>query len=247
LWAIKKLEGADELFSTFPLTPLEVLEGKVLTDLEEEYRNCMLEFEKCIKEVNSIRAEEYLSLVWSRYKFEVWHDYLLSNGLVPEIDDGLKKRVAKSHTQLLQELGYFRKSVSSSHFEDSSNEIPREKNFVKERMKRIPPGENHEFVRGTKYEIIGLISNIYRRLHPLVPSPTIIARGGGGTYGYHYLMHRQKLTNRERARLQTFPDTFKFEGDFLEVRRQIGEAVPPLAGERIAEVVLQILKATTPC
>jgi len=246
LWATRKLEGADELFSTFPLTPLEVFEGKVLTDLNEEYRNCMLEFEKYIREVNSIRAKEYLSSVWSRYRFEVWHDYLLSNGLVPEINDRLKKRVAESHAQLLQELGYFRRPVSSSRFEDGSNEIPREKDSVKERMKRIPPGENHEFVRGTKYEVTGLMSNIYRRLHPLVPSPTVIAMGGGGTYGYHYLIHRQKLTNRERARLQTFPDTFKFEGNFSEVRRQIGEAVPPLAGKRIAEIVLRILRVVAP-
>jgi DNA (cytosine-5)-methyltransferase 1 len=247
LWVARRLEGAGEIFSTFPLTPLEVFEGKVLTDLNDEYRNCMLAFENYIRGVNSIRAKEYLSSVWSTYKFEVWHDYLVSNGLVPEIDDRVRQRVAESHVQLLQELGYFGKPISDLHFDDGSNEIPKEKDSIKERMKRIPPGENHEFVRGTEYEVTGLMSNIYRRLHPLVPSPTVIAMGGGGTYGYHYLIDRQKLTNRERARLQTFPDTFKFEGNFSEVRRQIGEAVPPLAGKRIAEVVLRVLRAVGSC
>ncbi|HAB98819.1 MAG TPA: hypothetical protein DCE71_03245, partial [Parachlamydiales bacterium] len=53
-----------------------------------------------------------------------------------------------------------------------------------------------------------------------------IAAGGGGTWGYHYPEPRA-LTNRERARLQSFPDEFIFQGTFGEIRRQIGNAVPP--------------------
>lgn len=71
-----------------------------------------------------------------------------------------------------------------------------------------------------------MISHVYRRLHPNQPSTTIIAGGGGGTWGYHYDEPRA-LTNRERARLQSFPDDFIFEGTFTEIRRQIGNAVPP--------------------
>jgi DNA (cytosine-5)-methyltransferase 1 len=47
------------------------------------------------------------------------------------------------------------------------------------------------------------------------------------------------LTLRERARIQTFSDDFEFKG--TDVRAQIGEAVPPLLGERIACAVKQIL------
>ncbi|MEM4412132.1 MAG: DNA cytosine methyltransferase, partial [Thermofilum sp.] len=76
----------------------------------------------------------------------------------------------------------------------------------------------------------------------LKPSYTIVAYGGGGTHGYHYDRDRATLSLRERARLQTFPDSFLFCGSRTEVRAQIGEAVPPLASKRIAEAVLQILK-----
>ena len=72
-----------------------------------------------------------------------------------------------------------------------------------------------------------MISHVYRRLDPDKPAKTIIAAGGGGTWGYHYPEPRA-LTNRERARLQGFPDNFNFEGTFGEIRKQIGNAVPPI-------------------
>ena len=48
---------------------------------------------------------------------------------------------------------------------------------------------------------------------------------------YHWEQNRA-LTNRERARLQTFPDDFEFEGGVGSVRRQIGMAVP-VQGSRV--------------
>jgi DNA (cytosine-5)-methyltransferase 1 len=111
-------------------------------------------------------------------------------------------------------------------------------------MRLIPPGENYKFVEGTLWEVEGKgISLVYRRLHPLKPAYTVVAYGGGGTYGYHYRRTRTALTLRELARLQTFPDDFIFFGSRHQIRAQIGEAVPPLAAKRIAEVVKDLLKA----
>ena len=64
---------------------------------------------------------------------------------------------------------------------------------------------------------------------------------GGGTGGYHYEYNRQGLTNRERARIQTFPDNYLFNGKTTEIRAQIGEAVPPIASFWIAIASNEIL------
>jgi DNA (cytosine-5)-methyltransferase 1 len=109
---------------------------------------------------------------------------------------------------------------------------------VVERLKLIPPGSNYEVIPdGHPLAVRGLISHVYRRLDPDKPAYTLIAGGGGGTHGYHHAEPR-RLSNREKARLQGFPDDFVFEHGcgvgkrearsmYPRVRRQIGNAVPP--------------------
>ena len=87
----------------------------------------------------------------------------------------------------------------------------------------------------------GMISHVYRRINRKEPAKTIIAAGGGGTWGYHYPEPRP-LTNRERARLQSFPDDFEFKGNITEVRRQIGNAVPPEGVRLLARRLLPLFK-----
>jgi len=235
------LPNRNDIIYYFPLTPIEVFSGRVLEDLQDDYIKLMCEYKDVFEKISSIRSEEYKMKIWNRYTFDIWRDYFLINGYPNSVDEDVKENIIRRHEEILKELGFFKKPVYDLVLPDGSNSIPKETRAVVQRMAHIPPGENHEFVRGTQYEVKALVSNIYKRLHPLKPSPTIIARGGGGTWGYHFLRERQKLTNRERARIQTFPDKFLFIGNFAEVRRQIGEAVPPLASKRIAEALLPVL------
>ena len=113
---------------------------------------------------------------------------------------------------------------------------------VEERLNLIPSGANYSSIAPTHpLYVKGRRSCIYRRLDPNQPSYTLLANGGGGTWGYHWSEPRA-LTNRERARLQTFPDDFIFIGSISSVRRQIGNAVPPWGVVPLAKKLLSIFK-----
>jgi DNA (cytosine-5)-methyltransferase 1 len=123
-----------------------------------------------------------------------------------------------------------------------NNELTKQSALVIERLKKIEPGKNawnsnlpdhlKLNVKNTK------LSHIYKRLDPNKPAYTITGSGGGGTHVYHWDEPRA-LTNRERARLQTFPDDFVFIGSKELVRKQVGMAVPPKLSEVIFNSVLK--------
>ena len=47
------------------------------------------------------------------------------------------------------------------------------------------------------------------------------------------------LSVREAARLQSFPDTFIFEGPLMHIQQQIGNAVPPLLAKAIFQQIIK--------
>jgi DNA (cytosine-5)-methyltransferase 1 len=126
----------------------------------------------------------------------------------------------------------------------ANNENTRQSLEVVNRLKFIKPGENAWNADIPEYLQLNVkgarLSQIYKRLHPDKPSYTITGSGGGGTHGYHWEEHRA-LTNRERARIQSFPDNFIFYGSKESVRKQIGMAVPPLLSKIIFTSILHTL------
>ena len=123
-----------------------------------------------------------------------------------------------------------------------NNEITKQSAAVVERLKHIKPGQN-AFTADLPLELQlnikgARISQIYKRLDPTKPAYTVTGSGGGGTHIYHWSENRA-LTNRERARLQTFPDDYIFEGNKESVRKQIGMAVPCKGAKIIIEAILK--------
>lgn len=123
-----------------------------------------------------------------------------------------------------------------------NNELTNQSDTVVSRLRHIKPGENAftaNLPEELQLNITGAkISQIYKRLDPMKPAYTVTGSGGGGTHIYHWAEPRA-LTNRERARLQTFPDTYVFQGTKESVRKQIGMAVPCDGARIIFEAILK--------
>ena len=91
---------------------------------------------------------------------------------------------------------------------------------------------------GTRHKcaVTGYLGN--RELRWEQPSPTITGRGGGpgGPVIHNHPSLERWLTVRECARIQTFPDSFRFVGSNSSMYRQLGNAVPCQFSERLAEI-----------
>lgn len=107
----------------------------------------------------------------------------------------------------------------------------------------IPPGDNYialserrgypnpKFVAGKRYWTYLL------KLHPNLPSWTIIAGPGHWEGPFHW--DNRRLSLRECAAIQTFPEDYQFYGGLGSQRTQIGNAVPPLLGKIVVESLLR--------
>lgn len=128
----------------------------------------------------------------------------------------------------------------NAHNHDLTKQHPR----VIARLQYIKPGENAWTANIPDQLRLNVtsaqLSQIYKRLDSTKPAYTITGSGGGGTHVYHWSEPRA-LTNRERARLQTFPDSFIFHGTKESIRRQIGMAVPPEGAKVIFESIIKTL------
>lgn len=123
-----------------------------------------------------------------------------------------------------------------------NNEQTNMSEIVVQRLMHIAPGQNAFTANLPPHLALNVagarISQIYKRLDPNLPAYTVTGSGGGGTHIYHWDEPRA-LTNRERARLQTFPDDYEFIGTKESVRKQIGMAVPPRGASVIFEAILK--------
>ncbi len=98
--------------------------------------------------------------------------------------------------------------------------------------KMVPPYPVHNF------------PNRWWKLRKHGPSRTVMAHISKDTYSHiHYDSTQGRvITVREAARLQSFPDGFVFAGTMNPAFRQIGNAVPPLMAQEIAEEMMTSLR-----
>ena len=97
------------------------------------------------------------------------------------------------------------------------------KEKTRKMLELIPEGGNFtDIPKDNPLYVKGMISHVYRRIKLDEPAKTIIAAGGGGTWGYHY------------------PEPRPLTNSVTEVRRQIGNAVPPQGVRLVARRLLPL-------
>ena len=111
------------------------------------------------------------------------------------------------------------------------------KKIAIEKLKLIPPEEGKDFL---PKEMLGKqkFKTTWGRLKWEEVSPTIDTRfdaSSNGTNNHPFL--NRAITPREAARIQSFDDKFVFYGSKVYIRKQIGNAVPPLLAKAIADQI----------
>lgn len=115
------------------------------------------------------------------------------------------------------------------------------KQFVKETIALVPEGGNYKDLpegvgESRKFHMA------WTRLNGNAPARTVDT---GHRNIFHYELNRIP-TVRESARIQSFPDNFIFKGTRTKQDRQVGNAVPPLLGQALAEELLKIIEKEDP-
>lgn len=118
---------------------------------------------------------------------------------------------------------------------------------IRDALERFPDPDEPNVVLNHVYSAYKLAYRNFtghRPTDPDKPCPTILARGngGGGVCAIPHYNGRRRLTIRESAAIQTFPDDFEFVGAMNSCYRQIGNAVPVLFGELLGRELTRIDK-----
>lgn len=115
-------------------------------------------------------------------------------------------------------------------------------NLALERMALIPPNAGRE-VLPKEHLTKSIYSGTWTRMRKDEISVTITTRfdtPSSGKFTHPFL--NRAITVREAARIQSFPDTFKFIGNKGSQMKQVGNAVPPLLAAAIAEMIMKDIK-----
>ena len=123
-----------------------------------------------------------------------------------------------------------------------NHETPNHSEKIIERLSHVPQGGNHKDLP-EEFQLSGGYSNIYGRLDPDKPADTITANFGCVSAPGKFIppYNDRALTVREGARLQSFPDHYKFFGNQNQQYKQVGHAVPPLLAKSVGEQLKKTL------
>ena len=160
-------------------------------------------------------------------------------GDLPSLQNGEMIEEA-AYTKSLTEASLYAQLMRKDSDKARQNYVSRNNDLVIERYKYIGQGQNWRAIPDhlmQNYADKGRChSGIYKRLRADQPSVVI------SNYRKSMLIHPHEnrgLSVREAARLQSFPDSFIFEGSLMHIQQQIGNAVPPLLAKAVFQEIIK--------
>lgn len=109
-------------------------------------------------------------------------------------------------------------------------------------LSQLKPGETPQQTPDHPLRRKDYFRSAYARLDPQKPALTMTTQTqNAGSGRFTHYRDARVITVREVARLQSFPDHFRFFGPQVVQRRHIGNAVPPLLAQAIAAALLPLL------
>ena len=175
-------------------------------------------------------------------KYATVEDAMLDISMVPTIVDASKDKGIP-----LEDIPRIKLSKLADKLRDSdilyNHIITATRETAKKRFAVIKQGENfHSLDASMKEDTYTDASRtqntIYLRLKYDEPSGTVV---NVRKSMWIHPEHNRAVSIREAARLQTFPDSFRFEGTKDSQYQQVGNAVPPILAEAIAEKLAELL------
>ena len=127
----------------------------------------------------------------------------------------------------------------------TNHEAPRLSSTNEARMRHIPIGGSwrdiplHLLPEGMKRAKRSDHTKRYGRMRPDGLSCTVLTKCDVHWGAYIHPYQDRAISVREAAQIQSFPDAFCFQGSRTEQYVQVGNAVPPLLGRKVAEALLK--------
>jgi len=154
---------------------------------------------------------------------------------LPLLDNSLGEEVQKYPRGAQNDFQRLMRKNSSQLFNHSAvNHTEKTKSIIS----LVPDGGNYKNLPEHLREI-RKVNIAWTRMNSKKPCFTIDA---GHNHHFHYKANRVP-TVRECARIQSFPDIFRFTGTRTSQYRQVGNAVPPLLGLALAKAALEVLNS----
>ncbi len=150
-----------------------------------------------------------------------------------------KQRVEKSTIKYNgPPLTHYQEYLRENSDELCDHFAPNHGEIVEKRISHIAQGMNHSSLP-KEFQLKGGYPNIYGRLHLDSPADTITGNCGCVSAPGRFIhpIQNRAISIREAARLQSFPDRYKFYGTMRDKYKQVGNAVPPLMAYAVAKSI----------